>query len=789
MIKFKMLNRIPKFTLGRSLGENTGKENGNREWSKPVTGLQLELRCRDKLILTSNTAELKEVTAIGKAEDNDWRIPEEDGSCAGHHAKLIRSRRGVELVAEEGTLYFRGEPVSRHFLRKNDRLVLGDSELFVKPAAPVREVCDVHRLEVIGGERDGNMIRLEKTPFRIGSAPDNDLVLNSDVVSVHHAEIRVTDTGETWIKDLHSSNGTFVNGERLGRQERMLMDSDELSLAQFDFLFLDRNVVHIRTQFGKKLLIMGLTVLVVLLGFGAFYLSSPSTEQVINAVDYYLFRDQFDAAERMLAKMPDSRGFQRYEKQYQEYLDRIPDYRRVYSAMLEFQDCLKNSHWNKAAECLGKLDLNNPLIWNPANPSTEGRIQEITRAGKKLEIILTLRDFNSSPYNSKVALKNLGKKLLPMHDEVKAGVAQAPDYMKPLYRELDILLRELDHNIDTLDEIDQRAKNLIASVKLEVLDEFTAFLKQRQTSVTGVVRVYLCDLISMLEIIRTSVMELRKNDLALFDLRMDEVKEISLFSVDDSMKFPYLYQARKRMEHFCRRQLKARDNWLGLQRLLGRYRLNPGEIPEEIRFFSDEKRIEHILDLTELAQNPARRVIGEYDRVFGEQYFYEVIQQTVHSTNNIYASDLVPDMKRIPKCVLLKDLYRGLNEALLWMDLPQNQWLIQGKMKETRDYYRQLMSTRPQILQMFRNIAARNRNNRKYYLAMTAYFYYEIVTPDVPEKMRAFAAEWRKFRLAQQNLLSQYNPMNQAASRQIRDTIIARGIPGDPVFNWMRNLK
>ena len=753
-------------------------------------GVLLELRCRDRLVLSASTLTLNDVVTIGKAPDNDWRIPEADGTCGAHHAKLILSPRGVELVACDGcSLYCRGERLARRTLRKNDRVAFGDSELFVKPLPPVQNVCDVHRLEVLGGERDGTMIRMEKSPFRIGSAPDNELVLDSDVVSLHHAEIRITDTGETWIKDLHSSNGTTVNGERLGKQERMLMDSDELSLAQFDFRFLDRNVVHTRTHFGKKLLAMGITVLLALLGFGGFYLSSPSTETVINAVDFYLFRDQFDAAERVLAKMPESRGFQRYEKQYQEYLTRIPECRRAYQSMLEFQDHLRNSQWNYAAECFGRLDLNNSLVWNPAAPQTAGRIREITDARKMLGILLTLRDFNSSSYNSNTELKELGRKLLPRREDFRASAARAPEYLRPLHRELEILLEALDYNIATLDRIEQLAKSLAATGDLNSLNEFVAFLNQRQKSVTGVMRVYIRDLAFMLDEFRANMEELRRNDLALFDLRMNDIKPVSLISADECMQFPHLYQARLKMAQHCHDQLQARDNWLGLQRLLGRYRLVPGTIPEEIRFFSDEKRMERILDLPEIVPGASRRVAGDYDRVFGERYFYEVIQQTVHSTNNIYASDLVPDMKTVPKCVLLKDLYRGMGEALLWMDLPQNRWLLQGRMKETRDYYAQLMTTRPPILRMFESIAERNRASRKYYIAKTAYFFFAPVSPEMPEKMREFAAEWRKFRLEQQALLDRYDPLDPETSRQVRDTVIAKGIPGDPFFNWMRTMK
>ena len=99
------------------------------------------------------------------------------------------------------------------------------------------------------------------------------------------------------------------------------------------------------------------------------------------------------------------------------------------------------------------------------------------------------------------------------------------------------------------------------------------------------------------------------------------------------------------------------------------------------------------------------------------------------------------------------------------------------------------MTTRPPILRMFESIAERNRASRKYYIAKTAYFFFAPVSPEMPEKMREFAAEWRKFRLEQQALLDRYDPLDPETSRQVRDTVIAKGIPGDPFFNWMRTMK
>jgi hypothetical protein len=182
--------------------------------------------------------------------------------------------------------------------------------------------------------------------------------------------------------------------------------------------------------------------------------------------------------------------------------------------------------------------------------------------------------------------------------------------------------------------------------------------------------------------------------------------------------------------------------------------------------------------------------MAEYNRVFGERYFYEVLQQTVHSTTNIYASDLIPDLKEPPMSILLKDLYRGVSETLVWFRLPRNQWLIQGRMKETRDYYSRILNTREDVLRVFERIAARNQSNRKYFIAKTAWFFFAPPSrPGIPDQMLRFAEEWRKFRLKQQSLLEQYSPMDEQKTRQMRNIIIENGIPGDPVFNWVRSIK
>ncbi|MGW6021324.1 FHA domain-containing protein [Streptomyces sp. NPDC055099] len=85
------------------------------------------------------------------------------------------------------------------------------------PAAPERPSA-VRTPSATGTFRQPTSVRpLPARTVRIGRAADNDLVIDDLVVSRRHAELRVLADGSYEIVDLGSHNGTYLNGQPVGR--------------------------------------------------------------------------------------------------------------------------------------------------------------------------------------------------------------------------------------------------------------------------------------------------------------------------------------------------------------------------------------------------------------------------------------------------------------------------------------------------------------------------------------------------------------------------------------------
>ncbi len=93
-------------------------------------------------------------------------------------------------------------------------------------------------LVVVGGPRRGKLYRIKRSGLTIGREADNDIVLEDETVSRHHARLMVEPgigNPQVYIQDLATVNGSFVNGKRIVRQ--LLQDEDRIAIGNTVFAF------------------------------------------------------------------------------------------------------------------------------------------------------------------------------------------------------------------------------------------------------------------------------------------------------------------------------------------------------------------------------------------------------------------------------------------------------------------------------------------------------------------------------------------------------------------------
>lgn len=84
---------------------------------------------------------------------------------------------------------------------------------------------------------------LDKPELSIGRHPECDIQIDDAAVSTHHARIiaqpsrYMADQTEVLIEDLGSTNGTFINGTKVEKQQ--LSNDDEVRVAWNTFKFID----------------------------------------------------------------------------------------------------------------------------------------------------------------------------------------------------------------------------------------------------------------------------------------------------------------------------------------------------------------------------------------------------------------------------------------------------------------------------------------------------------------------------------------------------------------------
>ena len=92
-------------------------------------------------------------------------------------------------------------------------------------------------LRILRGPDIGQEFQIDGDRTVMGRHPECDIVLDVGAVSRQHAHI-VAEAGKYFVEDLHSRNGTFVNGQPI-EQRQELSSGDEVAICDLAFGFFD----------------------------------------------------------------------------------------------------------------------------------------------------------------------------------------------------------------------------------------------------------------------------------------------------------------------------------------------------------------------------------------------------------------------------------------------------------------------------------------------------------------------------------------------------------------------
>ncbi|MEY4760546.1 MAG: hypothetical protein RLZZ200_402 [Pseudomonadota bacterium] len=91
---------------------------------------------------------------------------------------------------------------------------------------------------------DGKLLaeyNLNKERLTIGRYPDNDIRIDSPAVSGHHSLI-INILNDSFLEDLNSTNGTYVNGKLI--KKHSLQDSDVITVGHHQLRYAEESDVH-----------------------------------------------------------------------------------------------------------------------------------------------------------------------------------------------------------------------------------------------------------------------------------------------------------------------------------------------------------------------------------------------------------------------------------------------------------------------------------------------------------------------------------------------------------------
>ena len=758
--------------------------------------VKVTLRREKKVLSEIQLAPGSEPVLVGRARECTLRIPADDFSASGVHAKIFW-KGGSLMIEDAGSrngIYCDGAPLKKATkLRLNSYYAVGGCLLEAKAVSAKRETAHSahHRLEFLNGKFAGKIVEVKPHPdgkdFDIGLDPACSVHLSDMLVSRRHAVLRMQENGECWIEDTGSRNGTYVNGEQLTGKSRLLKDGDTISIAFFEFRFLDRGIAHTRIQAWLKLAVISVTVCVMAALYVAWTASRKSVENYLVIARQAAAVEDFVRAQEAIEMSRNARDVAEYREQIEDLLMRVHLWERTCATWAKVRKDIEGQFLTRARLAIDDL-LTGPLeswTWNP--DQAQAVKKDVEFAAKALRLYFSGKDVIA------VAVKDVKADAdLPVRAAIgpleaflheSASVSAQRTYMTKVMKLLQDLLAELQVIRSGYNDIDASIAKI--SEKAPNFQQIFAGFDRisRNERLPGAVRSYARQQLAPCAAFVKTQDYLKKEKNLL--LKMDFV---GVRRMDSEFRLP--------SQELCIRHVKYSDARAALDEQHKQYQhesvslqqMTEGLLKagvtidsrgENLEYFFNTTNLTRALEFDCLSRRPPnmrrQQPVGLYDTLFGIEATYESLLALPKN----YSGRNLRSLGFEPKCFKARRALDCAETFVKYLDGADRRYLQNGDIGRYFTHCVRITREREQLVNWLKDVKGTERAE------IVAAFYADFFSSEPQETAkRILASRFGKLKKSVIELSERYqletDPVKQL---KVRDEILARGIPGDPVLH------
>ena len=653
--------------------------------------LIIQLEFNGKTICEISSNDLKSEIVIGRSGQCAWQIPPEDRSASSVHARLFRNGKKImiEDVKSRNGIYFMGAKIQKRKIAAGDVYGIGDCKLIVEHDLRSQNIKTsqekYHKLEQLTGQDRGKIYVLKDDYIKIGAAPECFIVLNDSLVSKLHAVLENHPDDTCWVKDMGSRNGTKVNGTPLNEENaqtgRMLKDGDVISIAYMDFRFWDKTVVHIRSHLFLKIGVVAATLAIVLGGYFAFQVISPSAKSIRLAAERRAATGDFEAAKELLVTATTARGADSDAQQRLDLVRKLDIWQETSETWTTIQSLLSGTpglgDLYKANDLFGQITSadRERWQWNISTASVEMKKAQETHA--LLSTLLGIEDrINHADEDIAYIRENRAK----LKDALETCRKNPQPYQTAIQQEAADLLSEMEFQISENEEIQSVISGCTGADKLgetiasleKVRSRSTDRIEQRRKNGKAYAQCAdtLCKkLLAVLSQLQASRIMLDENCLAAAQFEFKKVQDdLHLPSAEDCILAPNLSICRLEIEQDNQRLKQIAIQLLNFRTFFQDNKFAPGQkSPLFAVLFDQDLWDSKILtcDCLKLAQPTytEKTARSEYDSVLGVYAFWEYLRSLGGDFDTtVFEDRFKPDVFRA------KEIFNHLETFLSFCD-------------------------------------------------------------------------------------------------------------------------